>query len=231
MADQTLVRREPRISVNKLGEYMAASAMRRRRIVREQKTPPQFMVARYTEANEAITSFLASGARDDGILLKTIERLNDAEPKSEWDAQRLELCIEALENMLEIEDYSFLEGACGEPARSDAPKLDIAGVAISVRPEVILNVPDGATNRTVGAVKLYLGKTIPLTEEAGAYVGTLVQLYVVEALHAGEAADFKKCGVLDVFAQRFHAAPRAYITRRREIEAACQEISRAWAAV
>lgn len=54
-------RPSPRISATKLGEYLTATASRRRKIVEDQKYPPPFQVARYTEAEKAIVEFLTTG--------------------------------------------------------------------------------------------------------------------------------------------------------------------------
>lgn len=49
-------RSEPRKSANKLGEYMTATPSRRRRIIKDQKRPKDFIVPRYTEAQAAIAA-------------------------------------------------------------------------------------------------------------------------------------------------------------------------------
>jgi hypothetical protein len=41
------VRRTPRISANKLGEYLIAPASRRRRIIVDQKHPHAYITSRY----------------------------------------------------------------------------------------------------------------------------------------------------------------------------------------
>ena len=53
-ATTDIVRQAPRISVNKLGEYMTATPLRRRRIVLDQKRPKTFIFARYREPQDAI---------------------------------------------------------------------------------------------------------------------------------------------------------------------------------
>ena len=59
-----------------------------------------------------------------------------------------------------------------EIGQADPRKLTVAGVDISVRPEVVLRGKDRLGNPTVGAVKLYIGKTFPLSDDAAAYVAT-----------------------------------------------------------
>jgi hypothetical protein len=79
-----------------------------------------------------------------------------------------------------------------------------------------------------GGFKLYLSKNNPLGEESGAYVGTTVHHFVDEYPMGCGPADHRLFRVIDVFARRVHAAPRSFIRRRSEIQAACVEIARAW---
>lgn len=62
------MRAVPRISLNKLGEYMNASASRRKRIIAEQREPKTFIVARYTDAMDVICDYFQDDSRDDEIL-------------------------------------------------------------------------------------------------------------------------------------------------------------------
>jgi hypothetical protein len=223
-----LVRQDPRISLNKLGEYMVATPRRRRRIVLEQKRPPEFQTARYTEAQDAITSFLANGAGDDSPLADALRRLSEISPRTEWDAQRIQLCTEAIESFMDCDNFGFMGDMTVSAGATDQPKLQVANVSISVRPEILLEGSDRTGERIFGAVKLYIGKTIPLTRESGAYVATTLHQYVDEQFGSKGTAGHRKCVVLDVFANELYEAPRAFQRRREDIEAACEEISRAW---
>ena len=227
MADSS--RSDPRISINKLGEYMTATASRRRRIIQDQKYPKDFIVARYTEAQEPIALFLVGGATDDTILASAISRLTSTTPKSDWDSQRIECCIEALESMLDIEDFDCLKDMTVHHGHSDPQKMVIAGVSISVRPELILRGTDRTGRPTVGAVKLCIGKSKPLDAESASYLTTLVHKYIEDTVaKSDEIALVQRCYVLDVFAKECFCAPRSFTRRRQDIEAACQEIARAW---
>ena len=49
---------EPRISVNKLAEYMEANSIRRKKIVYDAKYPQKFIVTRYKESKDTIKQCL-----------------------------------------------------------------------------------------------------------------------------------------------------------------------------
>lgn len=218
-------RTEPRISVTKLGEYMVAPPARRRRIIADQKRPRNFIVPRYGAAEEAIVDFLSQD-QDEREILKHVNRLGNASGGTDWQNQTSHLCSEALECFLDAVELLDLDGLQLVAAPQSAQHLKIAGVSISARPEVLLGRQDG----TRGVLKIYFGKTVPLSDEAGAFVGTCLREFASSTL-GGARIDHRLCLVLDVFAGRLFEAPRAHKRRMRDIEAACEEIRRAWHAL
>jgi hypothetical protein len=221
-------RETPRISVNKLGEYMTATPSRRRRIIEDQKRPRDYIVPRYTEAQDVIVAYLTAGTHVNGSLLEAIERLGNSPAASEWDEQRRNLCAEAIQSFLDLVDDLDLDGLDLRAGNNGQSRLLIAGVEVSIRPELTIIRAGASRNPASGAFKLYFSKTNPLGEESGAYVGTMVHHFVDEYPMGCEPADHRLCRVIDVFARRVYAAPRSFIRRRSEIQAACMEIARAW---
>ena len=222
-----ITRTHPRISINKLGEYVTARPRRRRRVIHDQKYPPTFQVTRYNQAQSAMTKFFAN-AGDDKLILETKDALANAEPKSTWDAERIRSCNQALDSFLEFYDPTLIEGYEIEVGDPHPPKLEVAGVQISVRPDIILRGTDRKGNSTVGAIKFYIAKTKPLDQESGSIIATSVHQYIDHFSSDETKAPPKASMVVDVFAQKIYHAPRAYISRRKDIEAACEEVARAW---
>lgn len=221
-------RTEPRISVNKLGEYLVAAPVRRRRIITDQKRPSEFIVTRYRDAAEAMIVFLENGAADDGIIEQAIEDLGRKAVSTDFQEQDRDLSIEALIKFLDMADTIPLDGLDLRRGDPDPQRLQVEGVLISVRPEIVLSGRTRNDDASVGLLKLYLSKTYPLTDEAGEYVGTVLQHYAACSLANLGIVDYRLCKTLDVFSQRVHTAPRSYRRRLNDIEAACQEIARAW---
>jgi hypothetical protein len=222
-----LSRKAPRISVNKLGEYMTATPLRRRRIVLDQQRPQAFIVPRYTEAQDAITKYLLRDERDIGLITSEIERLNSAPSATEWEAQRKRLCADALERFLDVAEQIDLSDLVATAGGNDQPRLQVAGLEVSVRPEVILHGQSRSGAPATGALKLYFSKTIPLSQDGGEYIATLVHQFA-EAHVNQEHADPRLCQVVDVFGRQIFTAPPAIARRRRDVWAACEEIVRAW---
>jgi hypothetical protein len=61
-------RNDPRISVNKLAQYVTSRAARQTQILRNAKFPPDYITTYYREAAEAISRYLASDMQDAAIL-------------------------------------------------------------------------------------------------------------------------------------------------------------------
>lgn len=222
------VRSKPRISVNKLSEYLTATPSRRRAIVKEQKYPPTYRAIWYEAATKAIVKFLCDKGRDEEQLIKVMERLYTQKAANESEQIKFKTNAEALDafldayNQLELGDGRIREGP------SDAPKLVIAEVELSVRPEIYLEatLKDKAA---AGAVKLYFSKDNELDDTTAPYIAALVERFIAD--HSGRDASRRHCQVFDVFGKTVVSGPASTKTRMRDIEAACEEIRLHWQAM
>jgi hypothetical protein len=225
------LRRDPRISVNKLGEYLVATAARRRQILIDQKRPSDFKVIRYTDAQRAIVDYLVNWRADPDVLSRHLSRLanwSQGPQDSEYDVQKNRACREAIEAFARVADILGLGGVEMNAGNSDCPKLNKAGVEVSVRPELILRGADRTGDRFVGALKLHISKSFPLNEKAGEYVATILHEFSESYLAAGSPCLHRHCYVLDVFAGKLYTAPKCFTRRRSDVLAACAEIALVW---
>ena len=219
-----------RISINKLGEYMTAHPGRRRKIVQDQKYPSDFVVARYSSARDAIIQHLL-GQIDDSGVIAIIDSLGETVATTPWQEQDAQLSAEALEAYLDIDDHGLDVEALrvGEPS---APRFEVGGVEVSVRPDLLAAAVDGRGRDVVGGVKLHVSKTNTLDDEAGEYVATILHQWAESELTTdGGIVDRRLCVVIDVFGKRSFVAPRSHIQRMRRVEAACEEIALRWGSV
>lgn len=216
------IREDPRISVNKLGDYLVANAGRRRRILEEQKRPASYQVNYYEEAVDTMRLFYAQGM-DETIIQQKIDELDQRIPGTDFEEQKTRGCLEALEAFLELSgelDLSEYEVTLGDPRPA---RLVVGNVAISVRPELLLYKGEAL----VGAVKFHVGKGTVLSPEHADYVGTTVHQYIEEVL-GGEELRQRDIYVVDLFRSRVRRAPQSYRRRRQDIQAACEEIAARW---
>jgi hypothetical protein len=159
-------RSKPRISVNKLGEYLCANAARRRQIIVDQKNPPLVKVVRYGDALRAMVAHLISGREDTSVLSRHLRRLNQWSPgalSSDFEVQKNRDCRDAIQAFQEMAEDLRLDGLAVEAGSRHSSPLDKSGVAISVRPDVIIR-DCRADAPLVGAIKLHISKTGPLDD-------------------------------------------------------------------
>jgi hypothetical protein len=212
------------MAMNAMAEYLTVGAGRRRAIIDDQKHPPVIPVTYYREALDAIARCLASGGADVSPLDSAIRDLRRAAPNKQ-EASRREAGREAISAFRAWLPDSGLDLRGLRRAPQTHPRrMIVGGVAISVRPELLIEDDDG---HTVGCVKIYLKKEA-LSEERAKYTGTMLHQYVQDTLGAGPRADWRRCYVLDVVAGRSSNASKTYTRRRQEIAAACAEIAASW---
>ncbi|VVE53044.1 hypothetical protein PCA20602_04842 [Pandoraea capi] len=215
---------DPRISLNKLGEYMTATPARRRRIVEDQINPKDFIAARYVDAREYISDFIC-GNIDEEYLTDVAKNLRSQPYDSKFVAQDKILSADAINDFLGVSDQLPTGYRFEKVAASDSSTLEVSGVTVSIRPDVYLKNDE---NQVVGAIKLHFPKSNPLTTVAGEYVATGLRAFVQEGRES--PIDNKLCVVVDVPSASVISAPKAGKKRMSDIEAACEEINARWRA-
>ncbi|EIM73276.1 hypothetical protein A33O_15945 [Nitratireductor aquibiodomus RA22] len=217
----------PRISLNKLCEFMTASIPRQRRIVRDQKFPPDYLRTYYREAQEAVASCIASELDNVSAVERQIDILNQQAPDTVGTQRRIASNVDALETFLDMLDQINLQGAVPELGANDAPKLRVRNVDISVRPEIILRM-ENRNGPVVGAMKVHFPKTNPLDERSAGYASAILQEWTRVYLPDDGSASGPLCCVLDIGSQCFYEGVRATRQRMRDIEDACATIAALW---
>ncbi|MEI8234152.1 MAG: hypothetical protein WCH57_05645 [Verrucomicrobiota bacterium] len=224
------IRTTPRVSINKLAEYLGSSKpLRRRTILMEQKFPQEFVTARYKEAFDAIVDFFVDPNHDEDRIHRVIERIQARPAHNENQITTKKVNVQALKHFLKALPKLPLGSYTFRRASEKTALLNVAGVDISVRPELELVVNERGGGVSYGLLKLYVGKTYPLDDDIAAYVGTTVHQYGESHFPAPSNVSYKHCYVLDVFRERIYSAPKSFVKRRRDIEAACAEIEAQWA--
>ena len=220
-------RPDPRISVNKLGEYLTCSASRRRRILEDAKDPKSFIVPRFNDFYAIATQYLVSNPLNDGIITAAIEKIQSRQPCTDWEEHNKMLNVDLLGNLMDIPDLLPLNGLTMTALPLSQDDLTIAGVAVSVRPEIPIRGSDRGRD-VIGALKLHVPKSFSLDDETADYVATTVQQHLATYPPCGGDIDYRLCFVADVPSRAVFAAPRSFTRRRKDIEAACEEIAARW---
>jgi hypothetical protein len=141
---------------------------------------------------------------------------------------RRQVNSQALDHLLKTAPSLPLNGITFRKAPQSTKPLLIVGVEVSIRPELELVVTKKGGAVHYGLLKLYLSKSHPLTDEAGNYVATLVHSYASHRFTGPKSVDRKHCFVFDVFQEKLFVAPVNHTRRRKDINAACEEIASRW---
>lgn len=222
-------RQMPRISVTKLGEYVGSrSAARRKTILTDQKHPKAFKTAIYNECFDPLVAFFVDPSHDPGAIRAAMNAIVAKPAITSADLTRREVNCQALGHLLACVTTLPVAGVTLRKAPESAPPLVIAGVTVSVRPELELVVTSKDGQVRYGLLKLYLGKSHPLTDDAGGYVATIVHEYAEKRFTGPQSVDRKHCLVFDVFQEKLFVAPSSHRQRRKDITAACEEIAIRW---
>jgi len=217
------------MSLNKLGEYLTATKPgRRRSIIRAQRQPKDFIVARYTDAEKAIKQFITAPTPDTDMLRRAVASLSAIADGESWSGKNAELCTKALMRFMSIASDIPTNGYTAVTGDNHVPKYHMEGLDISVRPEILLTDP--GTGAVTGAIKLYLIQDPHLSDDALTFVSTVLYRYLAEHLSTEADVDCRNCFVVDVFAGRIFQAPKTYKRNMAHVRAACSEIATLWAA-
>ncbi len=225
------VNSEPRCSVSKLGEYVSSqsSPARRREIVRTQKYPPTYQVVTYAPATKVIVD-LVSVAFDSEELIEAISDFTfDLDcAVTKYDKIQAQCCIDAVRCFLPLsEKLAEILSACDASPGPQTWAIDLAGVKVSLRPELFLNFEGRNGKSSVGFVKFYFSKSHRLDEHAA---GVITSVICEKARLAMPGASVSNPHVLvvDVFAGKIYSAPARQTKLLREAIAACEEIAHLW---
>lgn len=221
----------PRCSVSKLGEYVSSqsSPSRRREIVKSQKYPPTYKVVTYAPATRSLVG-LASVAFDDDRLLEAInEFAADLDlAVTSYDRTQAKCCLDALRSFRGLSDS--LANAIANCSATPGPQtwfIELAGVKVSLRPELFLDFEGKNGKRHVGFVKLYFSKTHRLDEHSAAVIGAVICEKARQVMPAATISN-QHVLVVDVFAGKIYPVPAPQTRLLKEAIAACEEIALFW---
>jgi hypothetical protein len=220
-------RDEPRISVNKLAQYVTSKAARQNQILRNSKFPPDYITTYYREAGEAIARFLAGDMKENSILDNASSILSQKVATNVYESRRLTGNIDAIETFLGLLDDIEFGAATAKLGAQSAPHLVMHGVEISVRPEVTLH-SKSKTTELVGGIKLHFPKTEPLTEEQADYITAMMHSFCQSHLWKQGAPYGGHCMVIDLGSGRVYPGVKSVKQRLKDVENACGQIATLW---
>lgn len=225
----------PRMEARALADYMAASEVSKRTIVRDSKYEPLLHVAHHDEARAVVSKFIADRDTDLAWLAEEAGRIR-GHAASEPEGFERDL---AERNALYIERFAKVWPGVRLPPKAEVlpggepppPPLHLNGVEIAVELHFRLRRPAPRTNKLrAGAGMLRYAKNRPLPPVVGEWQAAFLLGYL-RALNPApdeEEPEGKLCLVLDAHSGALHAAPGDAVRRFNQIAAACASIAERW---
>lgn len=224
---------DPRLSANQIAEYLSATPLRRRAILREAKYPATVMVIRYEDAYDPVIGYMTGSvdALANGIL--ALRRKADGEDISDFLRSNCGLCLDAIESFQStIANLDTGKVVFRKPSQRET-KLLIAGVNISVSVDMMTEEVDRGGKHRMGAAILVFSKS--RKEKDMATRCKAVALLVYQLLRSNpKAADLcspELCMAIDVFNAKIYRAGGGQARLWRTIETSCDEVNAIWPTV
>ena len=225
----------PRMSARRLAEYMVASPVRQRTLVRDTKYRTVEPEISYAEGFEILGEMIADGELSTDTLKDAADDFYDRmDVRGARERIRLDLIGDLFEWLGDHRpDFDLPDDA----ERYDTSRtwgrgggFGLGGVEID--PEVHLRLRRVRRNVHLGLVTLRYSKSGPLDVDVALWQSSLLHGYLAATLEDdGARAAPDLCLTLDLRTGAAHAAPGDARTRVRHMEAACASIAERWPAV
>ena len=214
---------------------MVSSDTARHGIIRRAKRPQTPPIIRYKDVRPVVGAFLADDNRRIARLA-TAEAMfqnREADPAEtalrQDDARNSVEVIRALQAMAnQLSPFTF------RPAPARQAKLALAGVAVSVYADLLVQMPIRTVDHA-GAAVLRMTQSEADSEAAlarrrdmGLYVATLARLHVDQNLRPNYPVANRLCLSIDIQHREVFRAPDANTRRTNDLAAACAFIAALW---
>ena len=218
--------KEPRMSAKMLCEYAEASALTRARIIRDCKFKKPFITSRYNLAEEYASEFLSKAIDyPESLKYRAADLKKQSKTLLGYKEEHVMSCSYALEMLYNMNDkLRVLKPFVLRVEENNSRKMKLKEVQVSIRPELMLCDEGGLS--FCGFIKLYFGKTTPLSKTVAESMASLGKYCFKEK----EGLDFKNklCFVIDVCAGEIYTAPTTFKRNISQLEACCSEIKDRW---
>lgn len=205
-------------------------------IIRRAKTPPAAPIIRYRDVRPVVTAYLADPLRTVNHIVAAEamfdQRASDPaeSPLRQDDARQSIEVLHALQQM-----QNSLGAFDFHAAPPDQPKINLAGVEVSIRAELLVHgVARGGAHQIGGAV-LRLTQDVGDSDaardkrrEMGLYVATMASRHIGDHFAGTRTVSNRLCMSIDVQHGEVFIAPPAVTRRMADMENACRFIAAMW---
>lgn len=210
------------MSSNQLGEFVFATLPQKIRILRAQKFPDNIAPPYYQPAQDAILRAFGSGVFDLDSLATDRAEISGREAKTRNQVARWANNAAMVARFMEVEPLARpLAGDHDVVRRNEL--LELEGVTVSVRPEIVTRQPDGTFSYT----KFRFSKS-KVAADASEIVLLLLLRFGQARSGNGLQIDPGHTKLVDCFARNVvqgHALPRV---REQQLSAALRQVVALW---
>ncbi|MCJ2098627.1 hypothetical protein [Methylobacterium sp. E-046] len=216
------------LRARELADYMAASAQRRRTVLRDAKYRPVARVLQHTEARATITTWLQEGEGDTSAL----------RDRAEWFRSRMTTGdFEAYQNQHNADYVDAFAEACAEleippcemRAATGKQTVDLNGTIIVHNPDLLLRRITKRNTIKTGALYLRYAKGKEMNADAAKFQSAFVFGFLSGLPPEAESGPEKKlCLTVCAYSGKATEAPTNSVYLYNEMKAACAAIADQW---
>lgn len=234
MLDQEQTHRQnavPKVSVNRLADYMAASEQVKRSMLTSFKYPAIARVVQHNDARSIIANHLCSPNRTEADLRADLDDLEGRLCDSQFESDTLDHNCDYLRRFLATMGRMGLPAADYAPT-DRLPADELNGTKVTFWPQAVVSRVTRRNTRRVGTLMLRYAKNRSLSAEVGLWESAFMFGYLTSRpLDEVSRPDKALCLTVDCYEGVAHQAPGDAVYRYKEMHAACGGIAERWAAV
>lgn len=218
----------PRISVRELANYMAASEVARRTLVRDCKYRSIARNVQHDEARLGVGAFFTQGTGDVTSLIDRAEYVRNKLADTPFEQQSNELNADYLARFAQVADKIVLPPADLLSAQKYGA-IVFNGVEVKFTPELTLQRTTKSNNVRRGGIMLRYAKGKALAPKIGSYQSAAMFGFLCEA-EKGQHAEPERalCLTVDAYEGIVYEAPSDSVSVFNNMKAACATIAERW---
>lgn len=215
----------PTMSINQMAEFVDASERGKRSIVRKQKKPSTFRVARYATVRASIKNYCKNGF-DGTILQQGLTKLQTKTPLSKWAISEKECSIKAIRNFIQSHfPQRFGRVKCSFFAPTEK-QMRFDQLTIIIAPDLIFRWEENGIHY-IGCMKLRIKKE---SADFGVYrrIASLLAFYLKRIASEGEVVVNDYCLCINVMDDNITPAPKNIESDITDLQEAGEQIVELW---
>ena len=219
---------KPKISARFLADFMDASELGSRKIIRDCKFRPIARVVQHDRAKTIVGAYLRGRVHDPEILVEKAQSLRDMIASDDFEREVLDHNVDYVQRFADVAPDLALPPAEISVA-GPCPALAINGTTVTVDLCFRMRRTTRTNKIRVGAGTLRYAKRKALSPEIGAWQSSFLFGYLQhDAQQDNAEPEHKLCLTLDAYAGVAYAAPGDAIRRFKNMEGACASIAERW---